>query len=147
MKLSWGWKIAMLYGGFVVMMISLVVLSSQQKIDLVSKDYYKEEIAYQNVLDASKNQANLTGTLTIRANEQEVTIDFPNDHNNKQLTGNVNFYAAENKDWDKNFRINTSANKLVIPREQLRKIRYTLRVSYMANGKSFYYETQVNLRA
>ena len=147
MKISWGWRIMVLYAGFVVMMICLVVASGRQKVDLVSKDYYKDEIAYQDVLDASRNQSNLAGSLSKRSNEHEITIDFPNEFNNTVLKGVVSFYSAVDQDWDKNFTINTNNNKLVIPREQLRHTIYTVKVSYSANGRNFYYETQINLNA
>ena len=147
MKISWGWRIGIVYGGFVVLMLCLVTASSHQKVDLVSKDYYKDEIAYQGVLDASKNQAHLAGSISIHANASDVIIDFPGEFNNTLLKGNVNLYSAVNQDWDKNFAINTSNNQLTIPRTQLMHTIYTIKVSYTAGGKSFYYETQINLRA
>ncbi len=145
MKIGWGWKIGGLYGVFVVLIIGLVVASSRQKIDLVSKDYYKDEIAYQGVLDASKNQANLAGEVSVHANANEVIIDFPAEFSKSDLKGNVNFYSAANQDWDKNFSITTSNNQLVIPRAGLMKTTYTVKVRYNANGQNFYYEAELNL--
>ncbi|PQJ11812.1 hypothetical protein CJD36_008435 [Flavipsychrobacter stenotrophus] len=145
MKIGWGWKIGGLYGVFVVLIVGLVVASSRQKIDLVSKDYYKDEIAYQGVLDASKNQANLAGELSVHANASEVIIDFPAEFSKADLKGDVNFYSAANQDWDKNFTITTSNNKLVIPRTGLMPTKYTVKVRYSANGQNFYYEAELNL--
>ena len=147
MTISWGWKIALVYVGFAAMIICLVVASSHQKIDLVSKDYYRDEIAYQGVIDASKNQSNLAGSLSIHANANEIIIEFPDDFNNKQLTGNVNLYSAANQDWDKDFVINATGNKMTVPRTQLHKTLYTLKVAYAVDGKNFYYETQIDLHA
>lgn len=48
----------------------LVIGSSRQQIDLVSPDYYKDEIGYQNVIDARKNLAALWTDVAIHANEQ-----------------------------------------------------------------------------
>lgn len=145
MNISWGWRIGIGYGGFVILILCLVTASSRQKIDLVSKDYYKDEIAYQGVLDASKNQANLAGSIAIHANASDIIIDFPGEFNNTLLKGNVNLYSAANKDWDKNFAINTSNNQLTIPRTQLMPTIYTIKVSYTAGGKTYYYETEINL--
>lgn len=145
MKIGWGWKIAALYGGFAIMIVFLVVSSSRQKIDLVSKDYYKEEIAYQQVLDASKNQANLTGTLLIHANSNDVYINFPQEFNADPIKGSVQFYSAANKEWDKNIAIDVTNGELSIPRADLQKTIYTVKVKYEVQGKHFYYETQLNL--
>lgn len=145
MKIGWGWKIMILYGGFMAMIITLVTASSHQKIDLVSKDYYKDEIAYQDVLNASKNQAQLATNPDIHANSSEVVIEFPADVAKQVLKGNVNFYAAVNKEWDKNFAINVAGNKMVIPRSALHDIVYQLKISYTADGKQYYYETRLDL--
>lgn len=145
MTINWGWKIAAGYTGFATLIICLVIASSHQKIDLVSPDYYKDEIAYQNVLDASRNQANLAGTLSIHANSKEVVIEFPTEFNKKIVTGNVIFYSAANKDWDKNVSINTGDNKIVIPRSDLRPTIYQIKISYTVDGKNFYYQTEIDL--
>ncbi len=145
MKIGWGWKIAILYAGFMAMIITLVTASSHQKIDLVSKDYYKDEIAYQDVLNASKNQALLTANPEIHANGSEVVIEFPADVAKQSLKGNVNFYAAVNKEWDKDFAISVTDNKMVIPRNALHDIIYQLKISYSADGKQYYYEAKLDL--
>lgn len=147
MTIGWGWKIGLLYTGFAAMIICLVFASNKQKIDLVSKDYYKDEIAYQQVLDASKNQAGLNGALSVYANASNVVIDFPGDFTSKQLSGNVTLYSAVNQDWDKRIPISTSDNKMMIPRKDLQHTIYTVKVNYKADGKDFYYETQIDLHA
>ena len=48
--MSWGYKIMFLYLGFVAMILTLVVMSMQQDIHLVSENYYEKE---QNFVDAS----------------------------------------------------------------------------------------------
>ena len=53
--MNWGWKIALLFSGFVLFILFLVFKSVQQDFYLVSKDYYKQEIEYQKVIDGMKN--------------------------------------------------------------------------------------------
>ncbi len=147
MTLGWGWKIAILYSVFVALMVGLVIASSHQKVDLVSKDYYKDEIAYQKVLDASKNQAGLAGSLAIHADEQAVTVEFPAEFAGKVLNGSVSLYSASHEEWDKNFEINTSTGKMTISRQSLHHTVYTIKVSYTADGTNFYTESQIDLNA
>ncbi|MBW7914094.1 MAG: FixH family protein [Taibaiella sp.] len=68
MKFGWGSRIALLYGGFVVLIAALVTGSMRQDFDLVADDYYQQEIAYQNVLDAGKNQSALSAPVRVYAN-------------------------------------------------------------------------------
>ncbi|MBC7552528.1 MAG: FixH family protein [Taibaiella sp.] len=144
-KFGWGWKIALLYLSFVIMILVLVISSSKQKFDLVSADYYKEEIAYQGVLDASKNQVALTGVLGIRASDTTVSINFPAEFSDKVITGNVTFYSAVNKEWDRSLKLNSENNVMSIDRSTLRNTSYTMKLSYAVAGKSYYQESNINL--
>lgn len=144
-QFGWGWRIALLYASFVAMMLTLVISSNKQKFDLVSQDYYKDEIAYQNVLDASKNQASLAGTLVIHGNDRVIAIDFPGEFAGKSILGTIHFYSAVNKEWDRDFPIKTTHNSMGIDRSLLYPTGYTIKLSYSVDGKNYYQENELNL--
>ncbi len=78
--MNWGYKIALVYGGFAAFIISLVVLCARQTdIHLVSPDYYKEEIAYQNQIDQLQNAHQLKERLQFhyKAPQQVLQLHFP----------------------------------------------------------------------
>jgi hypothetical protein len=116
MKIGWGWKIAVLYICFAAMIGTLVVASSRQKFDLVSKEYYRDEIAYQKVLDASKNQAALIGNIEIGTKGNTVTVRFPEEFRDKVVEGKIHFYAAVDQRWDREFAISLNSNIMSIPK-------------------------------
>jgi len=146
-KLGWGWNITILYSFFAAMIIVLVVASSKQQVDLVSADYYKDEIAYQHVLDAGRNQAQLAGTVTVHANEENVFLDFPVEFNALIKTGQLQFYAAANKNWDYSMPLQTGENSVSVPRTKLHNTRYVVKMSYVVNGKDYYYESTIHLHS
>lgn len=147
MKINWGWKIAILYSGFVVLILTLVIGANRQHFDLVSKDYYEEEIAYQKVLDAGKNQSSLSQPLSIHANDKAVIIDFPEEFKSKLLSGEIQFYAPVDASWDRNFKINAVNNTVTIQRSALRNTRYTIKISCSADGKNYYQESEIFLHS
>ena len=61
--MSWGWKITILYLGFVGMILTFVIASTQQDFHLVSEDYYAEEIAYQTRIDQTAAAQSLRDPL------------------------------------------------------------------------------------
>ena len=63
--MNWGARIALLYGGFVVLIVVLVTKSMREDFDLVSADYYNKELAYQNVIEAAKEQATLSEPVKV----------------------------------------------------------------------------------
>ena len=145
MHIGWGWRIAVLYTAFAVSMIFLVIVCSHQKFDLVSKDYYKDEIAYQNVLNAGKNQAQLSGAFTIHANESSVIVEFPTDFKSKVMQGNIYFYSPIDESWDKTFPINADNNTMSIPRSALKNSRYTIKINCTVDGKQYYQQSDISL--
>jgi len=147
MKLGWGWRIALLYSGFVVLIVCLVIGANRQHFDLVSKDYYDAELGYQKVIDAGKNQSSLSRPLGIHANESAVTIEFPEEFRNKALSGDVVFYAPVNSEWDRNFKINAENNTVTIARSALKNTRYTIKISCTVEGKSYYQESDILLHS
>jgi hypothetical protein len=145
MKIGWGWKIALLYSGFVAIIVTLVVASSRQSIDLVSSDYYKDEIAYQDVLDAGKNLAALTGQVSIHAGSNDVVIEMPAELKDKMLSGDVRFYSPVNKDWDKTYKVNGNGSNMVISRAELKNTNYVVKVNLKSEGKGYYQESELQL--
>ncbi len=145
MKLGWGWKIGILYVGFMGLIVTLVVASNKQHFDLVSKDYYEQEVAYQKVIDDSKNQSSLSQAIDVHANATSVIIEFPDEFKDKILSGDVKFYSPVNSDWDGNFKIMPENNKLSIPRSELHNTKYTVKIHCTVNSKSYYQETEITL--
>ncbi len=147
MKISWGWKVGLLYGSFVVLMLALVFAANHQHFDLVSKDYYDAEVGYQKVIDAGKNQSALSKPLAVHANETSVFIDFPDEFKYKKLAGMVLFYSPVNSEWDYNFRINTADNSITVPRTALHNTRYTIKINCVVDGKNYYQESEIYLHS
>jgi hypothetical protein len=147
MKIGWGWKIAILYGGFVIGMVTLVLASSHQKFDLVTKNYYEAELGFQKTLDAGKNQSSLSKPVSVHADASTVTIDFPEEFKNKSLSGDVWFYSPVDAEWDQNFKINTNNNSITISRKELRNTTYTIKISCAVDGKNYYQESEIALHS
>jgi len=147
MKIGWGWKIGILYSGFAVFILCLVIGANRQKFDLVSKDYYEEEIAYQKVLDAGKNQSALSKPINIHADAKCIVIEFPEEFRSKVLTGQVQFYAPVNAEWDRDFKLDKQNNSFTVSRSSLHNTRYTIKISCMVDGKNYYQESEILLHS
>lgn len=145
MKISWGTKIAMLYGGFVALIVILVAGSMRQDFDLVSPDYYGQEIKYQQVIDAGKNQSALSAPVAIHTDEQQVTIAFPAEFEGKTISGKIQFYSAVNAAWDRVVDITAENNSMNVPIAQLQCTSYTIKLNWNCDGKQYYQETALNL--
>ncbi len=145
LKINWGAKIALLYGGFVVLIMALVIGSMKQDISLVSDDYYEQELAYQDVIDASKNQATLSEPVRIQTEEANVAIQFPKEMEAVAKNGSVYFYSPINKLWDYKTTFSNTENRIAVSRKELTNTRYVVKLTWEADGKKYYQESDVTL--
>jgi nitrogen fixation protein FixH len=144
-KAGWGTGIAMLYGGFVVLILLLVTGSMRQRFDLVSKDYYEQELQYQQVIDAGRNQAALSEPVLMRLDGDRVVLVFPRECAEEGIAGKVFFYAPVNRQWDRTIPIETSQREMAIDRADLHAANYTVKISWSSGGKEYYQESPLNL--
>jgi len=145
MKISWGWKIAGLYAGFVILISALVFKSMRQHFDLTDTNYYAEEIKYQEVIDAGKNQSALTAPVMVFTNGQQVVFNFPEEFKQRTVTGSVHFYAPVSAAWDKRFAVHTDNGVYTIATGELHQARYEIKISWEADGKHYYQESAINI--
>ena len=143
MKLSWGYKILFVYVTFIAGMGFLVFKASSQKFDLVTKDYYDQELKYQNIIDQSANTAKLSAPLVIERSVGELTINFPVEMKDKQKS--IDFYLYLPADAKRDFRklINISENEFTQPLPQAMRGNYELKLSWEVDGVKYYFEKKL----
>jgi len=144
-KINWGAKITLLYIGFITLIITLVAGSMKQKFDLVSDDYYMQELKYQDVIDADKNLSSLSTQLHIQTKHDELLIHFPREFTEKNIVGAVHFYSPVNKAWDRTIALSVNNNIATIKRKALEHTNYTAKIAWTSGGKAYYQETTINL--
>ncbi|AWW00525.1 FixH family protein [Arcticibacterium luteifluviistationis] len=143
--MSWGKGIALLYSGFVVFMVGLVYMCVQQEnIFLVSSDYYKQELAYQDKINHSQNAADLSSEVIIDYTETGLAITFPQECN--ESSGEISLYRPSNanKDVSIPFRLSLS-NTLNVPTANLDKGLWVLKLSWSKNDKEYYLEEKITV--
>ncbi len=143
MKLSWGYKIAFVYIVFVAGMGFLVFKASSEKFDLVTKDYYDQELKYQEVIDQAANTAKLSTSLIVEKYASELSISFPAEMRNKEKI--IDFYLYYPADAKRDFRksININENEFTQPLPAAMKGKYELKLSWEVDGVKYYFEKKL----
>ena len=131
------------YIAFVAGMGFLVFKASSQKFDLVTKDYYDQELKYQQVIDQAANSSRLSAPVTVDRKEGEIKISFPDEMKNKKKT--VDFYlyyaADAKKDFRKSFELNENVLAQALPVGM--KGMYELKLTWEAEGVEYYFEQKL----
>lgn len=114
-KFNWGWKIGLLYGGFVVMIITLAFRASSEKVELVTKNYYEEELKYQERID----QQHMADSLHLRpewtVGHGHVSMKIPSTDHVAEVKGTVKFYCPSDaqKDFSYPFTAKTDSDVVI----------------------------------
>lgn len=143
MKISWGYKILIVYLGFVAGILFMVYKASQEKFDLVTPNYYEAELKFQNVIDNKQRVAELSAPPKITHSVNTVNVQLPVEFMDKEVKGELYLYRASDasKDVRKNF---TTAKSFVqVPLAADLSGAYELKLSWQADGKTFYHEQRI----
>ncbi len=143
--MSWGNKLVVVFIGFAVLMGTLVYKAMNTKFDLVTKDYYKEELRYQEKLDAIKN-ANLVSDIAVAAKNDVIEISFPHELKGMDISGEAWFYCETNADKDKLIPVNMKGDTVFnIHAGNIGKGSYTVKVKWQAGNTSYFAEKLITV--
>ncbi len=145
--MSWGIRIVVLYLSFVALIVTLVVLCYGQKVELVSKDYYKQELQYQDRIDAINNANSLTSTIEHALNGNKVTLNVSSEFLNAGYKGTVNFFRPS--DSAKDFKVDLKFDadgKQIIESDKFEKGLYIMQLSWIACDKNYFKEQVITIK-
>ncbi len=110
-KSKWGFGVFALYGVFVLFILTLVLYVSLQDFQVVEKDYYKKDLAYQDQIDRMDLTNQLEKKLTVDLSPQggNIIINFPVEKN-KDISGAIKFFRPSNSRLD--FEVAIDADSL-----------------------------------
>ncbi|ULQ58410.1 FixH family protein [Flavihumibacter rivuli] len=140
--MHFGHKIILSFVAFGGIMFYLVYRSMTTEFELVSKEYYKEELAYQDVIDATQNSNALNGKVTVKQEEERIMVNLPEEMKGQVISGELYFYCAADSKKDRKFPIQTDGGlqQVVLAGKQVPSGAYTVRISWTAQDKPYYYE-------
>jgi nitrogen fixation protein FixH len=139
-KLNWGTGIAVSYLGFVAMILTLVTMSMRENIDLVSSQYYVEELKFQNKINKIKSAQSLSVPLTWSLGEKGVEIRYPQASEHEPISGTIKFYSPANIKNDREFQIKIKSDSQLISFAQVPEGRYKLQIDWQKGKESFWNE-------
>lgn len=142
--MNWGWKIFILYTSFVLFMLTLVYMCTQQSIDLVTENYYGKELKYSDQYQRMQNSLQKDRKLKIAFDPEtkELQIVYPGI--NEKVDGTVNFFRPDNKKLDFDIPVNAgSENNQKIDCKKMSQGLWRVQITWNAGGSGYYEEKQI----
>lgn len=146
MKLNWGTGIAITLMLFAGLMSFMVYKATQQDFDLVSEDYYAEEIEFQEVIDQKVNASKLRDKASLELTNEGIYLILPADLMERLKDISVHMYYEQEADQDFQFtEEKTMANRFEVPFRQLYKGKWIAKVKVRCEGVDYYFDPQIRL--
>ncbi len=146
-KFTWGTGIFLTIIIFVSFFVSFIIFSFTKDVNLVTKDYFPDEIAYDIKIQKIQNTNSLKEKLIFSLNNRVLKIKFPSlIKNNKNISGTILFYYIKSARKDIIYPLNINDKKeQFIDLTRLEKGRYTIQVDWTYNNKSYFQEETIEI--
>ncbi|MEC3875179.1 FixH family protein [Chryseobacterium salviniae] len=132
-KFTWGHGVVIALLSFMAFILSMLFLfpNGQKNSEMVTDNYYEEELKYQDVIDAKNRADNLQEKPVYRQDKTGITITFPQDYNNSNTTVKFVLNRTDDQNLDIHKSVQLDANKsFLIPAQVLKLGNYTLRLNW-----------------
>ena len=141
MTFNWGHKLIVVFLVFGAMMAFMVYRSMKTKYDLVSNEYYKDELSYQKIIDGS-NEANLLKTkISVVQEGSGIAIRLPDEMKNEMVKGESWFYCATDAKKDRKFDLQMNREAVqVIDANLFLPGKYIVKLNWSSAGRQYYAE-------
>lgn len=148
MKANWGTGIVIAFALFITFILYFVFkVQGDMKYDheMVTEEYYKKELGYQEQLDKAQNAYDLVEKVTVVTKSEGLLIRFPKGFDYKKISGNVSLYRPSNQKLDFDMPISLSSSNLLIPKTKLVGGRWDISIDWKYQGKGYLNKEKVNL--
>lgn len=138
--MSWGNKLVIVFIVFAAFILTMVYKAVNTKVELVSKDYYKDELRYQDKIDGVNN-ANKLSSVTVSQNSNELVVDLPKEMKGLKTEGDIWFYCSNDETKDKKLSLQVDdSGRQFIAKNKISKGNYLMKLTWKSGGNSYYSE-------
>jgi hypothetical protein len=144
--MNWGNKLLTTFFVFAAMIGYLVYRAVTTNFELVDKDYYKNELRYQQVIDASNRSNALSSSVLLSQTERDILLELPAEMKNKTITGELFFYCAYDSRKDRRLVINTGTEAIqVFDKSVIEPGKYTVKINWSSGETNYYSEKSITI--
>jgi len=145
-KISWPIGIIIAIIAFVIFILSFVYKATfipAYDHHLVSDDYYKDELNYQQEIDKLNNAAELKQNLILKKVDLGLLIRFPSEFEASKIKGTIAFQRLSNDKIDFLLPIELKTNDLLISDDKLVDGRWNVKIEWTVNNIAYLFKDKI----
>lgn len=146
MKINWGTGLMIgmiLFIGFILFFVIKISTDKTYDYDLVTEEYYKKELVYQQEIDAQENANSLAQNISGTKTEEGWLLRFPDNLDYSKISGTLFLYRPSNKKLDFQEPLQLTGQELLIPDARLVPGRWNTTVQWSYNGEDYLYKNEI----
>jgi nitrogen fixation protein FixH len=146
MKINWGTGIVIgfvLFISFIMYFVINMATDKKYQYELVTEDYYKQELAFQDEINLEQKAIANQMQLHIKKSNEGLQIFFPERLDSKKIQGTIFLYRPSNERLDFNLPLGISGNHLLIPHKRLVDGRWNMKILWQYEGESYLFKKEI----
>ena len=147
MKLNWGTGVAVAFLVFAAGIFAMVYISMNREIDLVSDDYYQQELKHQDQIESTRRSNALSEQPSVVLANTTLTLKLPKEFSEDKTTGTLTFYrpADRKRDFIVPLKLDSTGTQLV-KTSSLQKGLWRVKIRWSQQNQTYYHEEPIILQ-
>lgn len=138
---NWAVMVPAFYITFVAVLVSFVVWTFTQKVELVDEKYYDMEPQYLERLDKIERVNRLEDKLKMIYSNDAILLQFPKVNSYSSINGEIFFFRPSEKKLDFKAKLNLDSNyQVIFPAKDMKKGLWKLKIDWASGDSTFYNE-------
>ena len=142
----WPWAIVLTFVLFISGTVSLVVMACSQKVELVSANYYEQELQFQGQLERMNRTSQLAVPASVRYDpiRKLIAISLPPEHQGRKVSGHIDLYRPSAAGQDRQLPLQTDERGMqTLDATHLGAGFWKLRLSWQVDDREYFHEQQI----
>lgn len=145
-KISWPTGIVLALSAFIIFILSFVFKATflpEYDHHLVSDDYYKDEMNYQQEIDKLNKAASLMEDVTLTKVAEGLLIKFPAQFDPEKIAGTISFQRPSNDKIDFKLPIKLTTNNYLISNDNLAEGIWNVKIEWTINSNTYLFKEKL----
>lgn len=140
----WPYAIIIVLVLFMSYIVQFVYRSTLYPTDLVTEDYYQQEMTFQAKIEKSSNALSIKDQMSFEIQDGLIAVAFPKEW--KKISGTLSLYNPMNKKLDVSMPFTTQDNVLKMKLKDLQVGKWIIKLDFDYNGKGYFVEEKTIIR-
>ena len=128
---------------FIVALVVFTIRTLQVHFDLVSPDYYAQELAYQDRIDAASRAEALPEKPVIETTAEGVRVVLPETVSRQLTAGSLVLYRPSNARYDTAVSLESGATHILVPWTNKPSGNWKVKLTWTMGDEAYYIEQAV----